>query len=275
MLIVVSVTCGVNDFGQIINSMAVMSLVVVVDYIADVIDFETGSGTEWSRRLFWPNCTAYIAYWAVLWAAFGHAAKGGTGRASAPVFVYFVVFGTMLTFSSFAFLRGYTLWPEKLTPLLSKLCCCMRPLCRDDCCAGDATYELSSGAPTFPRTEALYAVLSLVAKTQLSWFLFIGVLQDMTTEDNEIKPQTDNDELESSLAVLFATVGLAADRQRALPAVKGARQPADDRFFARCFCRQLTVGFVMAVVVIKYVEDGTPAMRSFDSGLGPRRNLIS
>lgn len=205
MLIVVSVTCGVNDFGQIINSMAVMSLVVVVDYIADLIDHATGSGTEWSRKLFWPNCTAYIAYWAVLWAAFGYAAKGGPGRASAPIFVYFVVFGTMLTFSSFAFLRGYTLWPEKLTPVLSKLCCCMRPLCRDDCCADDTVaYDLT--VTTFPRTEALYAVLSLVAKTQLSWFLFIGVLQDMTTEDNEVKPQTDDEELESSLAVLFATV---------------------------------------------------------------------
>jgi hypothetical protein len=175
MLVPVSMVCGVNDVGQVVNSMAVMSLVVVVDYIGDVEDC--------AKRLFWPSCAAYLAYWALIWAAFGFSAGGGDGRAEAPVFVYFIVFGTMATFSSFAVLRGVTLF---------------------------RTY-------TFTRTEALYAVLSLVAKTQLSWLLFIGVLADMTGEEVE-----EGAELEGALTVFLST---------------------------------MTVGIVAAVFVVKYVEE--------------------
>jgi hypothetical protein len=89
----------------------------------------------------------------------------------------------MATFSSFAVLRGVTLF---------------------------RTY-------TFTRTEALYAVLSLVAKTQLSWLLFIGVLADMTGEEVE-----EGAELEGALTVFLST---------------------------------MTVGIVAAVFVVKYVEE--------------------
>jgi pheromone shutdown protein TraB len=94
----------------------------------------------------------------------------------------------MLTFSSFAVLRAVTLF---------------------------SVY-------TFSRTEALYAVLSLVAKTQLSWFLFIGVLQDMTTEGGEVELQTEGEALEGPLAVFLST---------------------------------MTVGVVLAFVVVKYVNE--------------------
>ena len=191
MLIVVCITCGVSDLGQISVSAGLMSLIVVVDFMADWFADEQHSpifyeqkntrkmvgpgGTvanNFQRKIVLVTLVPYVLMWGMIWLSFGLAAGGGLTKA--PDFVFVIVGATMFTFSSFAILRVYTLW-------------------------------WSVGNEK--RTEALYAVLSLTAKVQLSWLFFVGVLQDMTIEGGGKEVRAEGEELETALAVFGGTVG--------------------------------------------------------------------
>jgi hypothetical protein len=195
MLIVVCITCGASDLGQIVVSACLMSLIVLIDFVADCcntgytgVQFVQTQITEKAPTVtihprFEPfnlqklivgiTVGFYLIMWAMIWLCFGNAATGG--KTSPPDFVYVIVGATMLSFSSFAILRIYAL-AAQLNP---------------------------------KRGEALYAVLSLTAKVQLSWLFFVGVIQDMTTEDSEVLVSAENT-LGSALAVFAGTVAAGA-----------------------------------------------------------------
>jgi hypothetical protein len=142
MLIVVSLTCGVSDLGQIVLSATLMAAIVLADYLAEGLPGQT--------YMFVATAVPYSIMWSMIWVSFAYAAS----TLAPPSFVYVIVAATMFMFSSFAGLRLYTLF-----------------------------------VPVAPaRTEALYAILSLTAKVQLSWLFFVGVVADRTVSNNSLTP---------------------------------------------------------------------------------------
>lgn len=190
MLVVVSIVCGSNDYGQLIGTATAMSAVILVDYF--------GSLGSHPRAAYAAASAIYIGLWIPIWMNFEAARSGdGDGRA-APDFVLYIVIGLFLTFSSFALLRLWAIFPGT---------CC--GLClRGSSSLSVGRRKLRVDITDFIVEDSLFVVLSMTSKVQLHWMLYFSVFRPMTADRPDV-PTDDADTDVLTVLIVAFVVGIA------------------------------------------------------------------
>jgi hypothetical protein len=139
MIVLIAQICGVSDVVALISIFAVNASMILFGWLQE--KYETPGNGGWVPFIF--GCIAGIVPWlALLFYVFS---IGGPAEATAPAFVYGIVFSLFVLFNTFAVVQFLQ-------------------------------YKKVGKWSDYLRGEKTYITLSLIAKSALAWQVFVGTL---------------------------------------------------------------------------------------------------
>jgi hypothetical protein len=139
MIVLIAQICGVSDVVAIVSLFGVNASMILFGWLQE--KYETPGNGGWIPFIF--GCIAGIVPWlALLFYVFS---IGGPAEATAPAFVYGIVFSLFVLFNTFAVVQYLQ-------------------------------YKKVGKWSDYLRGEKTYITLSLIAKSALAWQVFVGTL---------------------------------------------------------------------------------------------------